>query len=222
LRLKHIGRRREKQILNKGNKMLLKPNEMSIKDNYKLIIGSVLPRPIALVSTLSEEGIPNLAPFSFFTGITSKPATIGFAPALKGKEAEKKDTLANVENSKEFVVNIVTEDIADQMVKTASEVAPDIDEFQMSGLTAIDSEIVKPPRVKESPINLECKLYQVVYVGDGSAGSGAFVIGEIVAYHIDDELYQDGKINTALLKPIGRLAGQDYTTLGRLFTLERK
>jgi flavin reductase (DIM6/NTAB) family NADH-FMN oxidoreductase RutF len=202
--------------------MILKPEEMSIKDNYKLIIGSILPRPIALVSTLSLDGVPNLAPFSFFTGLTSKPATIGFAPALKGKEGEKKDTLANVESSKEFVVNIVTESISDQMVKTASDVAPDVDEFKMAGLTAIGSEVVKPPRVKESPINLECKLYQVVYIGDGTAGSGAFVIGEIVAYHIDDDIYNEGKIDTALLRPVGRLAGQDYTTLGRRFTMERK
>ena len=202
--------------------MILKPEELSIKDNYKLIIGSVLPRPIALVSTISEDGVLNLAPFSFFTRITTKPATIGLAPALKGKEGEKKDTLANVESLKEFVVNIVTESISDQMVKTASEVAPDVDEFKVAGLTPIDSEIVRPPRVKESPINLECKLYKVVYIGDGTAGSGAFVIGEIVAYHIDDILYNNGRIDTALLKPVARLAGQDYTTLGRCFTIERK
>lgn len=202
--------------------MILKPEDLSIKDNYKLIIGSVLPRPIALVSTLSADGIPNLAPFSFFTGITSKPPTIGFAPALKGREAEKKDTLANVESAREFVVNVVTEDISAQMVKTASEVAPDVDEFEVAGLTAVESVIVKPPCVKESPVNLECKLYDVVYIGDGSAGSGAFVIGEIVAYHIADDLYEDGKIDTALLKPVARLAGQDYTTLGRCFTLDRK
>lgn len=202
--------------------MILKSKDLSIKDNYKLIIGSVLPRPIALVSSLSDDGIPNLAPFSFFTGITSNPPTIGFAPALKGKDGDKKDTLANVENIGEFVVNIVTEDITDGMIKTASDVPPDIDEFKMAGFTAIKSEIVKPPRVKESPINLECKLLQVVYIGDGTAGSGAFVIGEIVVYHIDDALYHDGKINTALLKPVGRLAGQEYTTLGKRFSMERK
>ena len=202
--------------------MILKPEDLSIKDNYKLIIGSVLPRPIALVSTLSDDGVPNLAPFSFFTGLTSKPPMIGFAPALKGKEANKKDTLSNIESSGEFVVNIVTEDISEQMNKTAFEFPPDVDEFEIAGFTAIDSEIVKPPRVKESPINLECKLYQVVYIGDGTAGSGAFVIGEIVAYHIDDALYNDGRIDTALLKPVGRLAGQDYTTLGRCFSMDRK
>jgi flavin reductase (DIM6/NTAB) family NADH-FMN oxidoreductase RutF len=202
--------------------MLLKAEELSIKDNYKLIIGSVLPRPIALVSTLSDDGVPNLAPFSFFTGLTSKPPTIGFAPALKGNQGDKKDTLTNVEASKEFVVNIVNEDISEQMVKTASEVAPDVNEFEVAGFTAVDSIMVKAPRVKESPINLECRLYQVVHIGDGTAGSGAFVIGEIVAYHIDDILYSDGKIDTALLKPVGRLAGQDYTTLGRCFSMERK
>jgi len=202
--------------------MILKPEDLSIKDNYKLIIGSILPRPIALVSTLSDDGVLNLAPFSFFTGITSKPPTVGFAPALKGKEGDKKDTLANVESTGEFVVNVVTEDISDQMIKTASDVPPDVDEFEIAGFTAIDSEIVKPPRVKESPINLECKLFQVVYIGDGTEGSGAFVIGEIVAYHIDDALYNDGRIDTALLKPIGRLAGLDYTTLGRCFSMDRK
>ena len=202
--------------------MILKPEDLSIKDNYKLIIGSILPRPIALVSTLSEVGIPNLAPFSFFTGITSKPPTIGFAPALKGKVGDKKDTLTNIESSGEFVVNVVTEDISDKMIKTATDVPPDVDEFKIAGFTAIESEIVKPPRVKESPINLECKLFKVVYIGDGTAGSGAFVIGEIVAYHINDAIYNEGKIDTALLKPVGRLAGQDYTTLGKCFSMERK
>jgi flavin reductase (DIM6/NTAB) family NADH-FMN oxidoreductase RutF len=202
--------------------MILKPEELSIKDNYKLIIGSILPRPIALISTLSKDDIPNLAPFSFFTGITSKPPTIGFAPALKGKEGDKKDTLSNVESSREFVVNVVSEDITEKMIKTASDLPANIDEFQVAGFTPIESIIVKPPRVKESLINLECKLYKVVYIGDGSAGSGAFVIGEIVAYHIDDSIYHDGKIDTALLKPVGRLAGQEYTTLGHRFSIERK
>jgi flavin reductase (DIM6/NTAB) family NADH-FMN oxidoreductase RutF len=215
-------RRRESYFQEEGISMILKSKDLSTKDNYKLIIGSILPRPIALVSTLSKEGIPNLAPFSFFTGITSNPPTIGFAPALKGIVGDKKDTLTNIEFSADFVVNVVTEEIASKMVKTASEVPPDIDEFKMAGFTPIESTIVKPPRVKESPINLECKLFKIVYIGDGSAGSGAFVIGEIVAYHIDDAIYNEGKIDTALLKPVGRLAGQEYTTLGNIFSMERK
>lgn len=202
--------------------MILKPEDLSSKENYKLIIGSVLPRPIALVSSLSENGTPNLAPFSFFTGLTSNPPTVGFAPVFNEKKGNKKDTLANIETSGEFVINIVTEDIAHKMIKTATDFSPDTDEFQMAGFTPVKSEIVKPPRVKESPINFECTVYQIVYIGDGSEGSGAFVIGKIVRYHIDDSIYSAGKIITKLLKPVGRLAGQDYTTLGKCFSMERK
>lgn len=202
--------------------MILKPTDLSIKENYKLLTGSILPRPIAFVSTISEDGIPNLAPYSFFMGITAKPPTIGFAPALKGGIGNKKDTLANIESSGEFVVNVVTEDIAEQMNDTAMDFPPEIDEFEISGLTAVKSNIIKPPRVKESPINLECILYESIHIGDGTAGSGALVIGEIVCYHISDNLYRDGRIDTELLKPVGRLAGQEYTTLGKRFTLEHK
>ncbi len=202
--------------------MILKPKDLNIKDNYKLIIGSVLPRPIALVSTLSDDGIPNLAPFSFFMGVTANPPTICFAPARKGSGGDKKDTLTNIEKSGEFVVNIVTEEIAEQMNETATDYPPEVDEFEMAGFTRSDSIMVKPPRVKESPINLECKLYNVFTIGDGGAGSGALVVGEILVYHIADSLYSDGRINTGLLKPIGRLAGQEYTTLGKRFSIERK
>jgi flavin reductase (DIM6/NTAB) family NADH-FMN oxidoreductase RutF len=202
--------------------MIIDPKNISVKDNYKLIIGCVLPRPIAFVSTMGQDGIVNLAPFSFFTGITSNPPTICFAPALKGDSRGKKDTLTNVEDSGEFVVNIVTEDIAKQMNETATDFPPDVDEFEIAGLTPAESSLVKPPRVKESPINMECKLYKTIYIGDGSAGSGALVIGEIILYHIDDSLYHEGRIDTGLLKPIGRLAGMEYTTLGRRFELIRK
>ena len=202
--------------------MILKPENLSIKENYKLIIGSVLPRPVVLISSLSENGTPNLAPFSFFTGLTSNPPTVGFASVMKGKEGNKQDTLVNIETSGEFVINVVTEDIAHKMIKTATDFSPDTDEFQMAGFTAVESEIVKPPRAKESPINFECTVYQIFYIGDGSEGSGAFVIGKIVRYHIDDSIYSDGKIMTKLLKPVGRLAGQDYTTLGQCFFMEHK
>jgi flavin reductase (DIM6/NTAB) family NADH-FMN oxidoreductase RutF len=202
--------------------MIIDPSQASVKDNYKLLIGAVLPRPIALVSTLSKSGIPNLAPFSFFTVITAKPPTICFAPALKGAAAEKKDTLANIEETGEFVVNIVTEDIAEQMNETATEIPSEEDEFEHAGFTPQSSIRIKVPRVKESPINMECTLNQILYIGDGSPGSGALVIGEIVQYHIADELLSDGKIDTGLLKPVARLAGMEYTTLGKRFIIERK
>lgn len=202
--------------------MIIDPSETSVKDNYKLLIGSVVPRPIALVSTISKTGIPNLAPFSFFTVITANPPTICFAPALKGTAAVKKDTLANIEETGEFVVNVVCEDIAEQMNETATEIPSEEDEFEHAGLTPEPSIKIKAPRVKESPINMECTLHKILYIGDGSPGSGALVIGEIVQYHIADELYSDGKIDTGLLKPIGRLAGMEYSTLGKRFIIERK
>ena len=127
-----------------------------------------------------------------------------------------------MEDTREFVVNIVSENIAEQMNETATDFPSEIDEFEHAGLTPLPSIKVKAPRVQESPINMECVLHKVIYVGDKSPGSGALVIGEIVQYHIADFLYSDGKIDTGLLKPVGRLAGMEYTTLGNRFVIERK
>jgi flavin reductase (DIM6/NTAB) family NADH-FMN oxidoreductase RutF len=202
--------------------MKFDPQKQTVKENYKLLIGSILPRPIAFVSTRSKSGQLNLAPFSFFTGISSMPPTICFASARKGEEGIKKDTLSNIEETGEFVVNVVTEDIASQMNETATEFPPDIDEFKLSGLTPAECDVVSVPRVKESPINLECKLYKVLHIGAQAAGGSALIIGEIILFHIADDLLQNGRINTELLRPVGRLAGQEYTKLGKIFTLERK
>jgi flavin reductase (DIM6/NTAB) family NADH-FMN oxidoreductase RutF len=202
--------------------MQIDPDKISVRENYKLMIGSILPRPIAFVSTISPTGILNLAPYSFFTGITSNPPTIGFAPARKSPVGDKKDTLSNIEATKEFVVNIVTEDIAEQMNETSTNFPAEIDEFKVVGLTPVSSHIVKPPRVAESPINMECRLHDIVYIGKEEPGGGALVIGKIILFHIQDDLIKNGRINTERLRPIGRLAGQEYTTLGRRFVLERK
>ncbi len=156
--------------------MIINPAEQSIKENYKLLIGAVVPRPIAFVATQSPDGQNNLAPFSFFTAVSSKPPTICFAPSLRGNAAQKKDTLRNIEQTGEFVVNIVTEDIAVPMNDTATDFPPEVDEFAYTGLTPLPSQLVKPPRVKESPINMECRLYKIVTVGS-EAGGGALVIG---------------------------------------------
>ena len=202
--------------------MIIDPNKITQPENYKLLIGSILPRPIAFVSTLSEQGQANLAPFSFFTAICSKPPTICFCPARRASDDGKKDTLRNIEKTGEFVVNIVTEDIAVPMNDCATDFPPQIDEFEVSGLTPVPSEIVKPYRVKESPIQFECKLNQIVYVGPEAAGGGALVIGEVVLFHVDDRLLdQRLRIDTGALKPIGRLAGMEYTKLGERFTLVR-
>ena len=200
--------------------MILKAKELSVKENYKLLAGTILPRPIAFISTISDQSVPNLAPFSFFTGVTSQPPTICFASAQKQGDITKKDTLSNIEFSGEFVINVVSEDIVSQMHVSAKDFPADVDEFEMTGLTPVASQLVKPPRVMESPINLECKLYQTVDIGDGSPGSGTLVIGEIIVYHIDGEIFNNGYINTGLLNPVGKLAGLEYTTLGRRFKVE--
>ena len=202
--------------------MIIDPKKQTYKENYKLIIGSILPRPIAFVSTISKEGIYNLAPFSFFNGIASNPPSLCFAPSRKSTDGSKKDTLVNIEHTGEFVVNIVTEEIVKQMNDTAEEHPPEISEFDEVGLTPIPSQIVHTPRVKECPINLECKLNQIIEIGPPEPGGGFLVIGEIVLFHIKDELLQQGRINIELLKPIGRLAGTEYTTLGKRFSLPRK
>ena len=129
---------------------------------YKLMTGIIVPRPIALVSTVDAEGIANLAPFSFFAGVGSAPPTVLFCPVLRPasthKAGERKDTLRNVEETREFVINVVSEAIAAQTNLTAAEVDPEVDEFDLSGLTPQASEVVKPPRVAESPAQMECKL----------------------------------------------------------------
>jgi flavin reductase (DIM6/NTAB) family NADH-FMN oxidoreductase RutF len=197
------------------------PAKISAQDNYKLIIGSIVPRPIAFVSSQSPGGILNLAPFSFFNGVCSNPPTVLFCPMVRGSDGHKKDTLLNIEATREYVVNIVNEDIVRQMNDTAAEVPPDVDEFKLSGLTPVPSVIVKPPRVLESPISMECKLQQVVYIGDGSIGSGSVVIGTVVQFHVREDLYHSGRIETDELKPVARLAGAHYCPVREIFELER-
>lgn len=193
---------------------------MAHGDAYKLIIGSVLPRPIAFVSSLSPTGVANLAPFSFFTVVASSPLTIAFSPMRRGPEGLKKDTLINIEANREFVVNVVDESFVGPMNACSADFAPDESEFVTCGLTPVPSEVVAPPRVAESPISLECKLNQVVEVGDGPGG-GALVIATVVRMHVRDDLYENGRILTERWQPIGRMAGATYVRCGDTFELPR-
>ncbi|MBJ12315.1 MAG: hypothetical protein CMG62_04435 [Candidatus Marinimicrobia bacterium] len=202
--------------------MIIKPQEQSVKEIHKLMIGSIVPRPIALVSTISKDNIFNLAPFSYFNGVCSNPPTIVFAPGRRAWDGGKKDTLINIEYNKEFVVNLVSEDFADKMVTCSTDFSPDIDEFSISKLTPKPSTIISAPRVLESKISLECKLNQVVEIGNGEVGSGFLVIGTILLFHIDDKIFENGKINLDKLSPIGRLAGNWYSKQLDRFEIERK
>ena len=197
------------------------PTANTNQDNYKLLIGSVVPRPIAFVSTLSKEGLHNLAPFSFFTGVCSNPPTILFCPMIRGSDGQPKDTLRNIQETGEFVVNVVSESIVAQMNRTAAEFPPDVDEFAEAGLTPVPSVLIQPPRVLESPLSMECTLQQIVDVGAGGVGSGCVVLGTVVRFHIREDLYESGRISTEGLQPVARLAGAAYCPVRDIFELER-
>lgn len=203
--------------------MEIKTDSLEWKDAYKLLQGSVLPRPIAFVSSQDENGTTNLAPFSFFTVISANPMMVCFSPMRRGTDGAKKDTLNNIEATKQFVINIVSEDFIQQMNDCATEFPSDVDEFEASGLTKTESAVVKPPRVRESRVHLECELDQVLHFGQDEAGAGSLVIGKVVHVHVDDDLYENGRINSEKLNPVGRLAGATYTLpLARTFELQRK
>ena len=202
--------------------MKFDPDKQSFKDNHRLMIGSIVPRPIAFVSTKSKNGILNLAPFSYFNGVCSNPPTIMFAPARRGYDGLTKDTLNNIRDTEEFVVNIVSEEIVEPMVACATDFEKEVNEFEVSGLTPIDSVIVAPPCVKESKGSFECRLQTIVPVGIAEPGGGFAVIGNIVMFHVDDDVYRDGRIDLDALKPVGRLAGNNYSRINDIFTVVRQ
>ena len=180
---------------------------------YKLMSGIIVPRPVALVSTIDTDGHINLAPFSFFTGVGSVPPTVLFCPVLRGSGPgaadQRKDTLRNVEDTGEFVVNVVSEAIAEQTNITAAEVAPDVDEFRLAGFTPQPSLLVRPPRVAESPAQMECRLLQVIYTSR-LPGAGVIVLGEVVRFHVRQDLVDDFRVDPAALDAVGRMAGNTW------------
>jgi flavin reductase (DIM6/NTAB) family NADH-FMN oxidoreductase RutF len=202
--------------------MEIKPDTLEWKEAYKLLVGSIVPRPIAFVSTIDHNGKANLAPFSFFTAISADPMLVCFSPMRRGTDGSKKDTLHNIEETKEFVINVVSEEFTEQMNNTAIEFEAGVDEFEETGLTKHDSVMVAPPAVKESKVKLECTLHQVLHFGEGP-GSGSLVIGKVEYVRVADELYFNGKIDSEQLKPVGRMAGQMYTKpMADTFEMVRK
>lgn len=177
--------------------------------NYKLLIGSILPRPIAVVGTINEDGSNNLAPFSFFTTVSAKPMIVVLGPMIKSSTGEIKDTSRNIEREKEFTISMVSENIMDEINLCSTELPYGDDEFKFSGLTPVDSEKVKAKRIKESPIHFECKLRDIIKYGD-KPGAGWLITGEVVKVHVREEIYDNGRIDTQKWKPIGRGAGNDW------------
>ena len=186
---------------------------------YRVLTGVVVPRPIAFVSTVSADGVANLAPFSFFNAVAPDPPTVIFSSSRHAGRKDK-DTLTNVEATGEFVVNVVVDDIAEAMNRTAAEYPAEANEFAIAGLTEAPSSIVKAPRVAESPVNMECRLNRVIDIGEGDHQHG-LVIGEVVLLHIRDDLIDGHRINHHLLKPTGRLAGSMYCHTADTFEMVR-
>jgi flavin reductase (DIM6/NTAB) family NADH-FMN oxidoreductase RutF len=195
-----------------GPMLTLDPANCEPKEIYKLLTGIVVPRPIALVSTVDRAGIANLAPFSFFNAVGSNPPTLLFCPVVRAASPGhdmRKDTLRNVEETGEFVVNVISDAIAAAANITSSEVPPDVDEFVLSGLTPIASETIRPARVAESPAQMECKLLQVFYTSH-EPGGGVIVLGEILRFHVRKDLFDNFRIDPAGLDAVGRMAGNSW------------
>ena len=202
--------------------MIIDPATTPRPELYALLIRCLAPRPIAWVSSISGEGVPNLAPFSFFTAISSVPPTICFVPGRRDDTGGKKDTLLNIEATGGFVVNMVTEDLALQMNETATNYPHGINEFEKAGLTAAPAERVRAPRLKESPIHFECERYEIIHVGADGVGGGSLVIGKIVLIHVDESVLRDGKVDYDLYHPVGRLGGMEYSRTRDRFVMVRK
>ncbi len=202
----------------------LNPSQQTPQDTYKLLVGSVVPRPIAFVSTVDAAGVRNLAPFSFFTVASANPPIVCFCPMMRGPNTKQmqptKDTLRNIIATREFVLNVVSEEFAGQMNACSAELAPEVDEFEVSGLTPIPSELISPPRVAESHVQMECRLEQIVHVSTEPLG-GSLVLGEVLRFHIRESLLDNFKIDPDQLHAIGRMAGASYTRTTDRFDLER-
>jgi flavin reductase (DIM6/NTAB) family NADH-FMN oxidoreductase RutF len=206
--------------------MIVSPSDLSHSELYSIVLNSVAPRPIAWVSTINPSGQLNLAPFSFFNAVCVDPPLLAFAPGLRQpKQAaaghgEAKDTLRNVRDTKEFVVNIVTFELREAMNLTSGEYDASVNEFELAKLTPEPSAIVRPPRVAESPVSFECKLHQILDFSTRPT-SGSLVIGQIVSIHINNAHLKDGKLDRNSLDMIGRMGGIQYTRTTQRFEMVR-
>ena len=206
--------------------MDIRPSDLAYNDFYRVLISAVAPRPIAWVSTVSASGQPNLAPFSFFNAICAKPPLLAFAPGTRMRKSEDairgetKDTLRNVRDTGEFVVNVVTYDVADAMNLTSGEYDPSVNEFELAKLTLRPSQKVRPPQVAASPVSFECWVYQILDFSSPPHG-GSLVIGEVVSIHIEDQNIKDGRLDPPSLDLIGRMGGNQYCRTTQRFEMVR-
>jgi flavin reductase (DIM6/NTAB) family NADH-FMN oxidoreductase RutF len=201
--------------------MTFNPEVVEASTLYKLLTGTVIPRPIGWISTVDENGINNLAPFSYFNMVSSDPPCVMFS--TRRDNNQNKDTLNNVLKTGQFVANLVSLDVVEQMNTTSAPVAANVDEFKLAGVTPVDSLLIAPKRVKESKVNFECEMVHHYFIKDKNGNETAcVVIGEIKMIHIDDAiLSENNHINMEIYQPVARLAGSFYGTLGELFSIKR-
>ena len=192
---------------------------LDYRGSHAVLSSAIVPRPVAFVSTVGEDGVFNLAAFSFFAPLCIKPALVGFNVSSK-RDGQQKDTLINIEAIKDFVINVVGETLAEPMNQASAEYPSDVDEFKEVGLTPVRADIVKAPLVAESPVNMECRLVQILEFGEFPRKT-SFIIGEILLVHVKDELYANGEIKISELKPIARLGAELYCRTRDIFEMKR-
>jgi flavin reductase (DIM6/NTAB) family NADH-FMN oxidoreductase RutF len=196
------------------------PDKMSIRDIYRLMVQLITPRPIAWVSSISASGVTNLAPFSFFNGVGANPPSVVFCPVNR-PDGSLKDSLLNIKATREFVVNVVSYDLAETMNLTSAEYDREVSEFDMLGIATAPSVLIAPPRVAKSLAQMECRLIQAIHLAEGPAAAN-LVIGEILMLHVDDDVLSgEGRIDPAKMDTIGRLGGRAYARTTERFTLDR-
>lgn len=201
-----------------NNMITIDPADLSRPDAYRLMISTVVPRPIAWISTVSRDGVLNLAPFSFFNGVSGHPPIVMFSFS-KPRSGRIKDTLTNVQETGELVINIVDDALAEAMVLTSGEWAADVDEFALAGLETAPSMDVRPPRVAAAPAAMEARLHQIVPIQDSE---DTIVLARIVRYHVRAGLLRSNYlIDDALMRPVGRLGGPEYVRFGEVIAMER-
>ncbi|MGE7023902.1 flavin reductase family protein [Solibacillus cecembensis] len=198
----------------------INPNELTERENYKFLIGSIIPRPIALITSMSGEGVVNAVPFSFFNIVSSNPPMISVS--IQRKQGEMKDTARNIKENQQFVVHIVDTKNVEKVNGTAANLAPEESEVEKVGLTLVDSTTIRVPGIKEAKIRIECELETTLELGGVGESKGCdLVIGKVTHYHIEDSIYDNGRIDPKKLAAISRLAGNDYAEIGKQFTIER-
>jgi flavin reductase (DIM6/NTAB) family NADH-FMN oxidoreductase RutF len=197
------------------------PKELSVPEVHRLLLGGVAPRPIALVSTISKDGINNLSPFSFFNAFGANPPIVAFSPSRRGRDTTLKDTYNNLVDIRECVIHVVTHSMVEQVSLASAEYLPEIDEFLKSGLTPIDSDLVKPKRVKESPFQMECKLLEMKSFGEGGA-SANLAVCEVIKFHVAEDLFTNSIIDPIKIDLVARMSGDFYSRAGSgVFVVEK-